>query len=372
MDDVAAMARALALGERGRLTSAPNPWVGCLILRDGAVVGEGYHHRAGEPHAEALALQQVGERAQGATAYVTLEPCAHHGRTPPCVDALVRGGIGRVVVAVLDPDPRVAGRGVTGLRAAGIRVDVGVGADGAIASLAPYLHQRRTGGAYCVLKAAVTIDGRTAATDGSARWITGVAARADTHRLRAASQAIIVGAGTALTDHPTLTARHLDLMPVQQQPLRVLLDARGQVPATGPLFDVALARTLVVTTARADARRVAAWRDAGAEVALVPPDAGGVDLCATLELLGGRGILQALVEGGPTLLGAFVRSRLVDRLVVYVGARTLSQTGRPLLAGPGPQTITEAGRWRLLDVHRLDDDVRLDYAPEGEMTEAAA
>lgn len=371
MDDVAAMARALTLGERGRLTSAPNPWVGCLIVRDGAVIGEGYHRRAGEPHAEGHALRQAGQGARGATAYVTLEPCAHHGRTPPCVDALVRAGVRRVVVAVLDPDPRVAGRGVMGLRAAGIQVDIGICAKEAAASLLPYLHQRRTGRAYCVLKAAVSIDGRTAATDGSARWITGAAARADTHRLRADSQAVIVGAGTALIDHPTLTARDVEPTP-EVQPWRVLLDAYGRVPASGPLFDTALARTLVITTARADARQVAAWEDAGAEVAVVPASVGGVDLCASLELLGSRGVLQALVEGGPTLFGSFVRAQLVEQLVVYVGARTLSQNGRPLLAGPGAETMGEAGHWRLLDVHRLGDDVRLDYAPLTELAEAAA
>jgi diaminohydroxyphosphoribosylaminopyrimidine deaminase/5-amino-6-(5-phosphoribosylamino)uracil reductase len=365
------MTQALNLGEQGRRTSAPNPWVGCVVMRDGAVVGQGFHRRAGEPHAEGHALRQAGEHARGATAYVTLEPCAHHGRTPPCVDGLVRAGISRVVVAVLDPDPRVAGRGVQGLRSAGIQVDVGVGADAAAESLASYLHQRRTGRAYCVLKAAVSLDGRTAAADGSARWITGPAARADTHALRAASQAVIVGAGTALADHPMLTARDVTPRP-ERQPLRVLLDARGRVPASGPLFDPTLAPTLVVTTVAAEPSAVEAWRLAGAEVAAVPPNDGGVDLCATLEVLGSRGVLQALVEGGPTLLGAVVRAGLADRLVLYLGARTLSQAGRPLLAGPGAQTIADAGRWRLLDVQRLGDDVRLEYAPLIDLAEVAA
>jgi len=362
VNDTAAMARALALGEQGRATSAPNPWVGCVVVRDEAVVGEGYHRRAGEPHAEAHALGQAGGLARGATAYVTLEPCAHHGRTPPCVDGLVRAGVRRVVVAVLDPDPRVSGRGVQDLRAAGIQVDVGIGADAAAGSLAPYLHQRRTGRAYCALKAAISMDGRTAAADGSARWITGPAARADTHRLRAVSQAVIVGAGTALADMPALTVRDVSPLP-ERQPLRVLLDARGRVPAVGPLFDPDLAATLVITTSAADAGAVEAWLAAGAKVALVPARSGGVDLCAALEELGRRGVLQALVEGGPTVFGAFVRAGLANRLVLYVGARTLSQDGHPLLEGPGARTIADAGRWRLLDVQRLGDDVRLEYEP---------
>ncbi len=366
MDDAAAMVRAVALGEQGRATSAPNPWVGCVLVRDGVVVGEGFHQRAGGPHAEAVALQAAGARARGATAYVTLEPCAHAGRTPPCADALVAAGVGRVVVAVADPDHQVAGRGLARLRAAGLQVDLGVGAGAAARSLAAYLHQRRTGRAYCLLKAAMTLDGRTAAADGSSRWITGPAARADAHALRARSQAVLVGAGTALADAPCLTVRWLE-RPPERQPLRVLLDARGRVPAAGPLFDAALAPTLVITTAAASSTAAAAWRAAGVEVAEVPPapSGEGVDLGAVLALLAERGVLQALVEGGPTLHGAFVRAGLVDRLVLYIGAQTLGAAGYPLLAGPGPRTLAEAGQWRLVDARPLGPDVRLEYAPSG-------
>lgn len=363
MDDTAAMKRAVALAEQGRATTAPNPWVGCVLVRDGTVVGEGFHRRAGEPHAEALALQAAGERARGATAYVTLEPCAHAGRTPPCAAALVRAGIQRAVVAVLDPDPRVAGRGVQDLRAAGVPVDVGLGGTEAADSLAPYLHQRRTGRAYCVLKAAMTLDGRTSAADGTSQWITGPAARADGHRLRANSQAVLVGAGTALADAPRLTVRAVEPAP-SSQPLRVLMDSRGRVPAEGPLFDPSLAPTLVLTTSQASDRAVAAWEAAGAEVTAVAAarEGRGLDLEAALALLGSRGVLQALVEGGPTLHGGFARAGLADRLVLYVGALSLGEAGRPLLAGPGPCTLAEAQRWRLLDVRRLGQDVRLDYA----------
>jgi len=361
--DAARMRRALLLGERGRCTAAPNPWVGCVLVRDGQVIGEGYHRRAGEPHAEAWALAAAGELARGANAYVTLEPCAHVGRTPPCVDGLIQAGVSRVVVGVLDPDPRVAGRGVQRLRAAGIATNVGVCAAEAAASLTPYLHQRRTGRAYCLVKAAISLDGRTAAADGSSQWITGPSARADAHVLRSRSQAIIVGAGTALADTPSLTVRDIPNTP-DRQPLRVLLDARGRVPARGPLFDSSLAPTLVVTLAGVERGIRAAWQAAGAEVAVVPtaPD-GGLDLTAVLTLLGDRGVLQALVEGGATTAGAFVRAGLVSRLVLYVGPQTLGEAGRPLFAGPGPMRMADAGLWRLLGARQLGNDARLEYEP---------
>jgi diaminohydroxyphosphoribosylaminopyrimidine deaminase/5-amino-6-(5-phosphoribosylamino)uracil reductase len=357
------MRRAIALGELGRATAPPNPWVGCVLVRDGQVVGAGYHRRAGEPHAESFALAAAGARARGATAYVSLEPCAHHGRTPPCVDGLLAAGVRRVVVGVLDPDPRVAGRGVERLHATGVETEVGLCEREAAVSLAPYLHQRRTGRAYCLLKAAISLDGRTAAADGSARWITGPAARTDAHTLRSQSQAIVVGAGTALVDRPVLTVRHVEAEP-GRPPLRVVLDARGRVPAEGPLFDTSLAPTLVFTTGGADPTNRAAWLAAGAEVVEVAAgDTEGVDLRAVLANLGARGVLQALVEGGPTLAGAFVRAGLVDRVVVYVGARTLGEGGRSLFAGPGPMSIDQAGRWRLLGARQMADDARLEYEP---------
>ena len=380
LSDEAVMAEAVALGERGRLTAPPNPWVGCVVVEAGGeVVGRGFHRRAGEPHAEAHALRQAGDRARGATAYITLEPCAHQGRTPPCAPALVEAGVSRVVVALLDPDERVAGRGVEILRSAGITVDVEVGADMAARSLAAYLHHRRTGRPVCVLKTAVSIDGRTAAADGTSQWITVPEARADAHRLRAESGAVVVGAGTALADQPTLTFRNLDfedgLAPLQ--PLRVLIDAAGRVPAAGPLFDTTRAATLVITTpvVESDARR--SWKEAGAEVEEVaaapatPPFASAasappglaVDLQAALEILGRRGILQAMVEGGATLHGSLLRAGLADRIVVYTGGAILGADGLPLFAGPSPATLSEASRWRLTAVRQLGDDARLDWEP---------
>ena len=362
-DDVDLMAVALALGQEGRVTAPPNPWVGCLVVSPGGeVVGRGFHRAPGEPHAEVHALAEAGERARGATAVLTLEPCAHHGRTPPCAPALVEAGVSRVVVALLDPDPQVSGRGVEHLRQAGLDVEVGVGEEAAAAALAPYLHHRRTGRPYCVLKSAVSLDGRTAASDGTSRWITGPAARADTHRMRVESQAVVIGAGTALADRPTLTARLEP--PAPRQPLRVLLDATGRVPAAGPLFDPSLAATLVVTTPSADREAVKAWLAAGADVEEVTSSDTGVDLPAAMAVLGQRGVLQAMVEGGATLHGALMRAGLVDRMVLYLGGVTLGEGGRPLLAGPGPSTTQDAPRWRILGALLLGPDVRIDCEPE--------
>lgn len=357
-----AMQRALALADAVRRTTAPNPWVGCVILRDGEIVGEGATASPGGPHAEAAAVAAAGERARGGTAVVTLEPCAHTGRTGPCSDALLDAGVSRVVVALEDPDVRVRGSGIARLRARGVSVEVGPGAVEAARSLAPYLHHRRTGRAYCLLKTATSLDGRTTAADGSSRWITGPEARADALELRADSQAVVVGSGTALADLPALTARDVTA-PVARPPLRVLLDARGRVGATGPLFDPSLAPTLVLTTEGAAAAAVDAWRAAGAKVDVVAPGASGrgVDLTATLEVLGSHGVLQAMVEGGASLHGALLAAGLVDRLVAYVAPVALGADGRPAFAGPGPAGVAEAPRWTLLSHRRVRDDLRLEY-----------
>jgi len=361
--DDEAMQRALALGEQARRRTPPNPWVGCVVVRGGAVVGEGACEPPGGPHAEIVALAAAGDRARGAAAVVTLEPCSHQGRTPPCADALIEAGVTRVVAALEDPDSKVAGTGLARLRDAGIEVTTGVGAHDATDALAPYLHHRRTGRAYCLAKTAASIDGRVAAPDGSSRWITGESARSDAHELRADSQAIVVGAGTALADEPRLTVRDIAQPPLQP-PTRVLLDARGRVPAVGPLFDTDLAPTLVVTTHTADPRAVDAWTAAGAKVETVAPAAGGVDLGAVLELLGRDGALQTLVEGGPILHGGFLTAALVDRLVAYVAPVALGARARPMLGTWNAGSLSEAARFRLLDVRRIGADVRIDLEPE--------
>ena len=362
MRDDEAMDVALAAGAAARRRTAPNPWVGCALVRDGDVVATGATEPPGRAHAEAVALARAGDAARGATAFVTLEPCAHHGRTPPCADALIDAGITRVVAALEDPDPNVAGAGFARLRAAGIEVTVGVGAQRAARDLAPYLHHRRTGRPFVVAKVATSVDGRVAAADGSSRWLTSELARADAHELRADAQAIMVGSGTALTDRPSLTVRDAALVP-DNPPLRVLVDARGRVPGVGPLFETELAPTMVVTTADAAAGAVDAWRAAGAKVEVVAPAANGagVDLGDALAVLGREGVLEVLVEGGGTLLGSVLAGEYAQRLVVYVAPLALGSRGTPSLSFAGPETIRDARRFHLASVRQLGVDVRLDY-----------
>ena len=362
MRDDEAMERALAAGLSARRRTAPNPWVGCLLVRDGEVVGEGASEPPGRAHAEVGALTGAGDRARGATAFVTLEPCSHHGRTPPCADALIDAGITRVVAALEDPDPLVAGAGFARLRSSGIDVVVGVGADRAARDLAPYLHHRRTGRPFVVAKIASSIDGRVAAADGSSRWLTSEGARADAHELRAECQAIVIGSGTALADRPQLTVRDVAPAP-RAAPLRVLLDARGRVPAAGPLFDTERAPTMVVTSSNAPSRAIDEWRAAGAKVEVVAPaaDGTGVDLGETLALLGREGVLQVLIEGGGSLLGEVLAGGHAQRFVVYVAPLALGTRGRAALEWAGPDTIGDAARYELLSVRQLGPDVRLDY-----------
>ena len=317
-EDEKAMARAIELAATVRATTSSNPWVGCVIEPGGF---EGATQPPGGRHAEIVALDAAGNQAEGATLYATLEPCSHTGRTPPCVDAIVAAGIQRVVVGVEDPDPNVRGRGVKALREAGIHVDVGVGEGEVRAQLAPYLKHRTTGRPWVVLKLAATLDGRTAAADGSSRWITGPEARADAHRLRAESDAVIVGAGTVRQDDPALTVRHAP----GKDPLRVVL---GHAPP--------------------DAKVHPALELQG-------------DLADVLDDLGRRGVVQALVEGGATVAGAFHRAGLVDRYVLYLApALAGGDDCRPLLAGPGAPTVGDLWRGRIVSMERLGDDLRLE------------
>jgi diaminohydroxyphosphoribosylaminopyrimidine deaminase/5-amino-6-(5-phosphoribosylamino)uracil reductase len=326
MTDEAAMDRAIELAAGVRTTTSPNPWVGCVIVPgDGSGAWfEGATRPPGGAHAEIVALEAAGARAAGATLVTTLEPCSHHGRTPPCTDAIVAAGVARVVVAVEDPDVHVQGSGIAALRAAGIQVDVGRRAAEVRAQLAPYLKHRRTGRPWVVLKLAATLDGRTAAADGSSRWITGPEALADAHRLRAESDAVVVGAGTVRADDPSLTVRHLP----GRDPLRVVL---GHAPP-----------------------------DAAVHPAL---ELHG-DLGRVLDELGRRHVLQALVEGGATVAGAFHRAGLVDRYVIYLApALAGGDDGRPLLAGPGAATIDDLWRGRIVGLDRLGDDLRVELEP---------
>ncbi|MDP1836271.1 MAG: bifunctional diaminohydroxyphosphoribosylaminopyrimidine deaminase/5-amino-6-(5-phosphoribosylamino)uracil reductase RibD [Chlamydiales bacterium] len=333
------MQRAIELSAQARYHAPPNPWVGCVLVRDNQVVGEGFTQPPGSDHAEIQALKKAGELARGATAYVTLEPCSHFGRTPPCTHALIRAGVSKVFASIEDPDTKVKGKGLAELRCAGIDVEAGLLSDQVTKSLTPYLHHRSTGLPYCVVKAAITADGRMAAQDGSSQWITCEAARADAHRLRAQSQAIVIGSGTAIKDSPSLTVRHFDAIGIKQ-PLRVVLDTKSRLERKGSLFDET-APTWIVTQ-----------NDCGGE--------NGIDLLSLLQQLGQKGVVQVLVEGGPKLLTSFWRENLINQLSLYIGPRLLGNTGKPLFDLCFPN-IASAPQMRLIDTQMLGSSVRLDY-----------
>ena len=324
--EVAAMDRALALAASVRTRTSPNPWVGCVVVGTGGEWFEGATEPPGGPHAEAVALAIAGAAARDATLVTTLEPCAHHGRTPPCAVAIAEAGVRRVVVAVGDPDPQVAGRGVALLRDRGVEVVEGVRAEEATGLLAPYLKHRRTGRPWVVLKLAATLDGRIAAPDGSSQWITGEQARADAMALRAESDAVVVGAGTVRADDPQLTVRGPEVPAAQ--PLRVVL---GHAP---------------------DGARV------------LPALERSGDCAAVLEELGGKGVLQVLVEGGAEVARQFHAAGLVDRYVLYLAPALFGgDDGRPLFAGPGAATMAELWRGRIVSVLALGADLRVELAP---------
>lgn len=362
-DDIAMMREALALAQRGVGRTSPNPLVGAVIAAEGRVVGRGFHVRAGEAHAEVVALREAGARARGATAYVTLEPCDHAGRTPPCTDALLSAGVGRVVVAMLDPDARVDGRGVARLRAAGVTVDVGVLEQEARRLNAFYIKHRRTGLPFVGLKWAMSLDGKIGAARGSATAITGEAARRYAHELRNAYDAVLVGVGTVLADDPQLTCRlPADAAPAPRNPLRIVVDSRLRTPdAARVVAGAAAAPTLIATTAAAPPARVEAMRRAGVEVLVADGPGGRVDLRAVLEALGRRGLLSVLIEGGGTVNAAALEAGLVDRVIALVAPRLIGGAHAPTpLEGTGPAAVAGAYRLRELRVARLGDDVVLE------------
>lgn len=360
--DIAYMQLAIEEGEKARYHAPPNPWVGCILVKEGAIVGRGHSQPPGKNHAEVEAILQAGELARGSTAYVTLEPCSHFGKTPPCADLLIQSGVAKVVVAIEDPDARVQGNGISRLKEAGILVDVGLGADEVKRSFRSYIHHRKLGRPFCIAKAAMSIDGRTSAADGSSQWITTREARQDVHHLRDLSQGVMVGSGTALRDLPSLTVRDIKRQSLKN-PLRILLDSRGRVPAQGPLFHhIDTAPTLIFTTDLAPAGRVLEWEIAGAEVIVVPlGNSQHLSLGHVMQELGKRGILQLLVEGGRKLLGGLWQERLIDLFSVYIGPKLLGTKGLPLLDIPGPDTIANAPKLRLTSMKQLGESARLDY-----------
>lgn len=350
------MRRALALASRGRNACAPNPRVGCVLVRDGRVVGEGWHERAGGPHAEVHALAAAGSEAAGATAYVTLEPCCHHGRTPPCADALIAARVARVVAATRDPDPRVAGRGLAALAEAGIPVECGLCEDEALVVNAGFVSRVTRGRPYVRVKVAASLDGATAMESGESRWITGEDARADVQELRADASAILTGAGTAVHDDPRLTVRLASAGWVP--PLRVVVDGALRLPPSARMLGEP-GCTLVCTTSD-DAARAAALRAAGAEVVRCPESAGGgVALDAVLRLLAERGVNDVLVEAGATLNGALLAAGLVDELIVYLAPRLLGRRTRGLLELPAVTRLADGVALELLDVRTVGPDLRV-------------
>lgn len=346
-DDAECMDLALALAALGAGTTDPNPMVGAVVVRNGRIVGMGFHERLGTPHAEVHALEAAGPLAQGATLYVNLEPCAHYGRTPPCTQAIIAAGIRRVVAAIEDPDPRVSGRGFAALRAAGIDVTVGVRAEAARRLNELFLKHASTGRPFVLLKSATSLDGRIATATGASRWITGPEARALVHKLRARYPAIMIGSGTALADDPELTARTDP--PAPRQPLRVVVDSRARLPVTARMLR-APGATLVATTEAAPPERRKALEKAGAEVLVLPQRADGrVDLVALMEELGRRGITGVLLEGGASLNGAMLDSGLVDKVMFFIAPMIIGGQGAPAaIGGTGAATLADA--WRLVDV----------------------
>ncbi|HKT42993.1 MAG TPA: bifunctional diaminohydroxyphosphoribosylaminopyrimidine deaminase/5-amino-6-(5-phosphoribosylamino)uracil reductase RibD [Rhodanobacteraceae bacterium] len=394
--DHALMARALRLAERGLFTTQPNPRVGCVIARNGEIMGEGWHQRAGEPHAEVFALRAAGEHARGATAYVTLEPCSHQGRTPPCADALIEAGIARVVFASDDPNPKVAGAGIRRMRGVGIDVECGLMREAARELNRGFFSRFERGRPWVRVKLAMSLDGRTALANGESKWITGEAARADVQRWRARSSAILTGAGTARADDPRLTVRLRDsephprpnpplegeglhqgdhsALPLSLQgrdgdgvaaegstPLRVVLDARLDAMEAGAHLLEGSAPTLVL---HAPGVRPKDDRYRRVELAAVPVDAKGrVDLAATLRLLAERHVNELQVEAGPTLCGALFEQGLVDELLLYVAPTLLGDSARPLLHLPAISGMTDRRDWRVVDRRAIGHDQRVLLRP---------
>ena len=360
IEDAPYMARALALARRGLYTTDPNPRVGCLIVKEGRVVAEGWHERAGGPHAEVAALEKTGQaHLYGATVYVTLEPCCHHGRTPPCTRALIDAGVGRVVVAMRDPNPRVAGEGIRELEQAGIPVDVGL-MEAEAAALNPGFIQRMKHGRPLVrIKLAASLDGRTALADGQSKWITGAAARADVQRLRARSSAILTGVSTVLADDPSLTVRDLD---IGRQPLRVVLDSGLRLPPTARMLRLP-GETLVVTASR-DKTRIDALRRAGAEVMVVVADRRRIDLAALMSQLAAREVNELHVEAGATLCGALLHAGWVDEMVIYFAPHLMGDGARGMFHIPPLARMDERIRLRIHDVRAVGEDWRMVVRPQ--------
>ncbi len=361
------MNRALALAGRGLYTTSPNPHVGCVIVRDGQVVGEGFHARAGGPHAEVEALAQAGERARGATAYVTLEPCSHVGRTPACAPQLVAAGVERVVSAMVDPDPRVAGRGHALLREAGVSVTEAIAPTAARELNRGFVSRMERGRPWITVKIAQSLDGRSALASGESQWITGPGSRRDVQFLRARQCAVLSGIDTVLTDsarlNVRLSAEELDIEGEVRQPSRVVLDSGLRLPPFAAIFDEPAPVWIYTRDVSDGVHHEALIKRETTLIEAPPVPRLGMDLDFILADLAARGINDLLVEAGAKLAGAFVAAGLVDELVVYQAPLLLGHQARPALALPEPDGLADIARWQLVDERRIDDDLRLTLRP---------
>ena len=353
-DDHRHMARALQLAARGLYTTTPNPRVGCVIVKHNQIVGEGWHQRAGTAHAEIHALQMAADAARDATVYITLEPCSHHGRTPPCVEALVSAGVARVVAAIADPNPLVAGQGIQLLTQAGIQAETGLMGADARALNPGFISRMTRNRPWLRLKTASTLDGKTALANGQSQWITGEAARADVQKLRARACAILTGSGTLLIDNPRMTVRDFD---IGRQPLRVIVDSHLRTPPTAAILPALIA----CAVSDADART--ALTGTGAEIMELPDANGRVDLTALMNELARRGINEVHVEAGAALSGALLEAGLIDEWIAYIAPMALGHEARGIFKHPSLDSLEHAARFCLQDVRQVGGDLRLMLTP---------
>lgn len=347
------MALAMQLAQRGLYTTTPNPRVGCVIVREGKIVGEGWHERAGEPHAEVHALSQAGDAARGATVYVTLEPCGHYGRTPPCAGALIKAGVARVVVAMRDPNPMVAGQGIAMLELAGIPTACGVLENEARELNVGFISRMERGRPWLRLKVAATLDGKTALNNGVSQWITGPDARRDAHRWRARSCAMLTGIGTVLADDPSFTVRDIE---TPRQPLKVVVDANLSMPLEAKMLQGA--KVLVATGCDEEAR-IRQLQDAGAEVLVLPAEHGQIDLARLLHELGKRGLNEITVEAGKVLNGALLHAGVVDELVFYLAPMLFGDKARGMFGVPEIEEMNQRQELEIKDLRMVGRDMRI-------------
>ncbi|OOY45001.1 riboflavin biosynthesis protein RibD [Solemya velum gill symbiont] len=360
------MSRALKLARLGLYTTDPNPLVGCVIVKDDALVAEGWHQKAGDPHAEKIALAAAGEEARGATLYVTLEPCCHHGKTPPCSDVVIKAGVARVVIAMQDPNPLVAGKGVSQLQDAGIEVECGVLEQQARELNPGFVSRMERGRPWVRCKLAMSVDGRTAMANGESKWITSDASRKDVHRLRARSSAVVTGIGTLLADDPSLNVRLNDeelsgvtLDAPLTLPLRVIMDADLRTPPDARVLQ--LEGDTLIVTASTDSERSRALADTGTELLVIDRESGHLDWQHLLRELTEQQINDVLIEAGATIAGSALRAGIIDELVLYMAPHLMGDDARGLVHLPGLDTMEQRIELQLTDLRQLGNDMRMTY-----------